>query len=494
MSINISSNAVRRSGLVIKVLCLNVVMAFVFCAISCASSSPEGISEIEKTSKAFAEIAKKTSPAVVFIKVEKTIKNRGVYGPFGPGNPFEQFNDDFLRHFFGDRFFGRRSPRSYKQVGLGSGFIISDDGYILTNNHVVGKADKIIVRLDDGREFKAKVIGTDPSSDVALIKIKDPEKLPFLPLGDSDALEVGEWVMAIGNPFGLSHTVTVGVVSAKGRSSVGIANYENFIQTDAAINPGNSGGPLINMEGQVVGINTAILSRSGGYMGIGFAIPINMVKIIKKQLLKKGEVTRGYLGVVIQDLTPDLRESFHLADTGGVLVADVSPDSPADKAGMKPGDVILAYNGKKVSDVGMLRNMVALTAPGTKVDITVMREGDRKELRVTIGNLKNATFSRTTQSNITKELGFTVQNLTKDLAQQFGYEKKSGVLITEVIPGTPAQLAGLKPGMLILEVNRHPVKNIVQFVKRASDAIKSKKILLRIQDGEYSRFVILDLD
>ncbi len=486
-------NSIKKSGRIMKLFCLHLVMVFVFCAISHASSKPEGVNELEKTSKAFAEIAKQTSPAVVFIKVEKTVKDAGGYGPFGPGNPFEQFNDDFLRHFFGDRFFGRRSPRTYKRVGLGSGFIISEDGYILTNNHVVGKADKIVVRLDDGREFKAKVVGTDPSSDVALIKIKDPGKLPFLSFGDSDSLEVGEWVMAIGNPFGLSHTVTVGVVSAKGRSSVGIANYENFIQTDAAINPGNSGGPLINMEGQVVGINTAILSRSGGYMGIGFAIPINMVKIIKKQLLKKGKVTRGYLGVVIQDLTSDLRDSFHLADTGGVLVADVTPDSPADKAGMKSGDVILVYNGKKVHDVGTLRNMVALTPPGTKVDVTVIRDGNRKNLRVTIGNLKDAAFASTTQSYITKKLGLTVQNLTEDLARQFGYEKKSGVLITEVIPGTPAQLANLRPGMLILEVNRHPVRNIVQFVKRARDAIRSKKVLLRIQDGEYSRFVILEL-
>ena len=266
------------------ILMLNFTVIFGFQYFAHASVENSDLTILERTSKAFTRIAKKVNPAVVFIQVEKTIKTGQGGSPFGFNDPFDLFNDDFFRRFFGHRF-PDRGPRAYKQMGLGSGFIISQDGYILTNNHVVGDADKITVRLNDGREFKAKTIGTDPNSDVALIKIDGSKNLPVLPLGDSDALEVGEWVMAIGNPFGLSHTLTVGVVSAKGRNSVGINDYEDFIQTDAAINPGNSGGPLINMKGEAIGINTAIYSKSGGYMGIGFAIPINMVKVIKKQLI-----------------------------------------------------------------------------------------------------------------------------------------------------------------------------------------------------------------
>jgi len=275
-------------------------------------------------------------------------------------------------------------PRKFQQRGQGSGFIISKDGYILINNHVVGDADLIKVKLSDGREFKAKVIGTDPQSDVAVIKI-DATNLPVLRLGDSDKLEVGEWVIAIGNPFGLSQTVTVGVVSAKGRSRIGINDYEDFIQTDAAINPGNSGGPLVNIHGEAVGMNTAIFSRSGGYMGIGFAIPINMAKAIKDQLLKKGKVTRGWLGVVIQDIDEELAKSFGLEKTEGVLIAEVSEGSPAEKAGLKQGDIILRLNGKKVDDLGELRNKIALTAPGTKVKLEVLRENKRRTIQVTIG-------------------------------------------------------------------------------------------------------------
>ncbi len=445
----------------------------------------ENIIILQKTSKAFSEIAKKAIPAVVFIKVEKKVKVET--------SPFDFFGQDpFFKHFFGPFFPFPRQPREFKQRGVGSGFIISRNGYILTNNHVVQGADKITVRLHDGREFKAKIIGTDPNTDVALIKI-NADNLPILPLGDSDKLEVGEWVMAIGNPFGLSYTLTVGVVSAKGRSNVGITDYEDFIQTDAAINPGNSGGPLINIRGEAVGINTAIFTKSGGYMGIGFAIPINMVKAIEKQLIEKGEVTRGYLGVMIQELTPDLRESFGLKENEGVLISDVIEGSPAEKAGLKRGDVVIEFNGKKVTDVSQFRNLVALTPPGTKSKIVVIRNGKRKEFEVILGNLKKATLIAASKSKILKKLGFSVQNLTKDLAEQFGYTKKKGVLISQVIPGSPAYQAGIEPGMLILEVNRIPVHNTKEFFKAVRKSQKSGKVLLLIYDGNYTRYVILSI-
>ena len=295
---------------------------------------------LNRSSKAFVNVVKKAKPAVVHIRVEKTTSSplRG------------QGGEDIFNHPFFDQFFGpqnRQRPdrpqrREHKQRGQGSGFIISKDGFILTNNHVIEDADVIKVSLSDDREFDARLIGSDPQSDVALLKIEDPENLPVIALGDSDALEVGEWVIAIGNPFGLSQTVTVGVVSAKGRSSVGINQYENFIQTDAAINPGNSGGPLINVHGEVVGINTALFSKTGGYMGIGFAIPINMARSIEDQLQKDGKVTRGWLGVVIQNVDKELAESFGLKEAGGILVSEVQKDSPASKAGIKQGDVIFA--------------------------------------------------------------------------------------------------------------------------------------------------------
>ncbi len=447
----------------------------------------EDVVLLKKVSKAFSEIAQKAMPAVVFIKVEKKIKVET--------SPFDFFfgEDPFFRHFFGPFFPFPRQPREYREKGLGSGFIISHNGYILTNNHVVRGADKIVVRLYDKREFKAKIVGTDPNTDIALLKI-DADDLPVLPLGDSDKLKVGEIVMAIGNPFGLSYTVTVGVVSAKGRSNVGITDYEDFIQTDAAINPGNSGGPLINIKGEVVGVNTAIFTKSGGYMGIGFAIPINMVKAIEKQLIEKGEVTRGYLGVMIQEMTPELKRSFGLKeDQGGVLISDVIEGSPAQKAGLKRGDVVIEFNGKKVTNVSEFRNMVALTPPGTKVTVVVIRKGKRKEFKVVLGNLKKATIILSSRTELLKKLGFSVQNLTRDLAEQFGYTNEKGVLISQVVPGSPAEQAGLEPGMLIMEVNRIPVRNTKQFFKALAKSKKTGKVLLLVYNGEYTRYVLLSL-
>ena len=446
---------------------------------------------MERTSKAFSRLAKRVIPTVVFIKVEQTVETGPGLAPFQFNNPFELYGDDFFERFFGQRYPHMQQPRKHKQMGQGSGFIISKDGYILTNHHVVGGADKITVKLKDGREFDAKIVGTDPKSDVAIIKIKKNVELPVLPLGDSDALDVGEWVMAIGNPFGLSHTMTVGVVSAKGRTSVGITDYEDFIQTDAAINPGNSGGPLVNIKGEVIGINSAIFSKSGGYMGIGFAIPINMVKSIKNQLIADGNVTRGYLGVMIQDLTDELLKSFDLENIEGVLIADVTDDSPADKGGIKRGDVVVEFNGKKVENTGQFRNMVALVPPKTKVKMKVIRDGRQKTLNVKIGKQDPDMMPGVTQTGVMKKLGFSVQNLTKELANQFGYNNLEGVLVSEVMRGSAAQFAGIKPGNLIMEVNRTSVSNTNDFLKEIKKA--KQNVLLLVRDGQYSRYVMLQL-
>ncbi|MBU0991176.1 MAG: DegQ family serine endoprotease [Proteobacteria bacterium] len=460
-----------------------------------ALNGNDDILSVKKTSQAFTRIAKTVMPTVVFVKVEYTIKVRrdGVPNPYN--NPFDLYGEEFL-----ERFFGLRPPHSMpkgdqKQIGQGSGFIISKDGYILTNHHVVGEADKITVVLQGGKEYDAKPIGTDPKSDVAIIKIEDAKDLPVLPLGDSDALEVGEWVMAIGNPFGLSHTMTVGIVSAKGRNAVGITDYEDFIQTDAAINPGNSGGPLINIDGEAIGINSAIFSRSGGYMGIGFAIPINMVKIIKDQLIDKGEVTRGYLGVVIQDLDADLIKSFGLAmETQGVLIADISEDSPAAKAGLKRGDVVLRFDSHDVVDVRQFRNLVGLTPPGKKVDLILIRNGKKQDFKLKMGSLNEEESKLASESDILNKLGINVQELTPDIARQFGYDKLEGALITEVESESPAQAAGIRPGMLILEVNRNSVKNTNELVKELENSRKTGKALFLLRDNKYSRYVMLHIE
>lgn len=481
------------------VFLIPIVIAIMIAAPFTAQADDHGVESLRQTSKAFASVAKEASPAVVFIQVEKNIAGSPVQfmSPFGDENPF---GNNFFRHFFGTpipgqpgRFHQNHRQQEQRVVGQGSGFIISKDGYILTNNHVVGDSDKVTVKLMDGREFTAKTIGTDPHSDVAVIKI-DAEDLPILPLGDSDAIEVGEWVVAIGNPFGLSHTLTVGVVSAKGRSSIGLADYENFIQTDAAINPGNSGGPLLNLDGKVVGMNTAIFSHNGGYMGIGFAIPINMAKAIEEQLVKNGSVTRGYLGIVIQNLTPELAKSFGLKDQKGILVAQVSEDSPAEKAGLKKGDVVVAFSGKPVEKVGPFRNQVALLAPGTKEKIEIIRNGDRKTITLTIGKLPEDKAADIGSPRSMEKLGLMVQNLTPELAHQFGIEDQKGVVVTQVFQGSLAELAGINPGAIIQEVNREPVSNVKEFEKAVSKAPKEGGLLLLIKEGQYSRYVALSFN
>ena len=405
---------------------------------------------------------------------------------------FQQFKDFFGDDFY-DRFFKPRFPEGdYKIQGLGSGIIIdSEKGYIITNNHVVEDADELKINLGDKREFDGKVVGTDPQTDIAVVKI-DGKNLPSAKLGDSDTIRAGQWAIAIGNPFGLSQTVSIGVISATGRANVGVAAYEDMIQTDAAINPGNSGGPLVNIKGEIIGINTAIFTRSGGYQGIGFAIPINMVKIIMKDLVEKGKVVRGWLGVVIQDIDPALAKSFNVTVTEGVLVSDVQDNSPAKEAGFERGDIVIEYDGKSIRDVNHLRNTVAQTEINKKIKVKVLRDGKEKELTVKIGEQPSDLFAAGPGAAPSgKDLGMTVQNLTKELAKSLGVEEESGVIVTEVQPGSPAAMSEIREGDFIKEVNRKKINNVTEFKKALNEADKEKGVLMLIKRGEFSRYVII---
>lgn len=462
-----------------------------------SAKTDNGLTALREMSRAFTTAANKAIPAVVFVNVEKTIEIGSPYGqrpPFGfdDSHGFFDFDEDFLEHFFGYRRPRQRAPRTRKYKGQGSGFIISEDGYILTNNHVIGEVDKITVTLHDGRKLEAEVIGTDPKSDVAVIKV-DAKNLPVIELGDSDALEIGEWVIAVGNPFGLEATVTVGVVSAKGRGGVGIADYEDFIQTDAAINPGNSGGPLLNLEGKAVGLNTAIFSRSGGYMGIGFAIPINMAKAIKNQLVESGKVTRGYLGIRMEDVKPELAEYFELKLNQGVSVLQVFSDSPADEAGLKAGDIILEMDEKKIESSQQFKNTVAMIKPGTKVTLLVYRDGEELKKKVKIGSLSDSAFAMDV-SEIGKQLGLGVQELTEELARGFGYEPKEGVIVSQVTDGGIAARAGIRSGMLIAGVNRRNVNTVAEFNEALEETAKTRKALMLIKFKNFAQYVVLTLD
>lgn len=443
--------------------------------------------------KGFTDVVKMAKPAVVHIRVEKNVSQGGSHYD---QQQDELFNNPFFERFFGPQF--RQNPntpnRERKQQGQGSGFIISKDGYILTNNHVVEGADKISVMLSDERKYTAELIGSDPQSDVALIKIQDGGKLPILKLGDSEALEDGEWVIAIGNPFGLSQTVTVGVVSATGRSSVGINEYENFIQTDAAINPGNSGGPLLNIKGEVIGINSALFSRTGGYMGIGFAIPINMVKTIQNQLQNEGKVTRGWLGVVIQNVDENLARSFGLDKAEGILVSEVQTGSPAEDAGVRQGDVILKLNGTTLVDVADLRNRVALLPPDSVAKLDIIRSGTQKTIDVTIGERPGDPRQLGKKDNgksSLEQFGLAFQDLTPELAERLGYQEKEGVIVSQVDQGSPASSAGMRPGQLVEEVNKQLVKNVKELKQAIAKSDDKNRILLRVRSGNFSQYVVL---
>ena len=431
----------------------------------------------------FVPIVKAVTPTVVNISTTRVVHGGSGPGGGGGGEQMAPFMDDpFFRQFFGDEFFRRfQAPRDRKESSLGSGVIVSPEGYIVTNNHVISKADEIKVLLNDKREFVGKVVGTDPKTDIAVVKI-DAKDLPALPWGDSDKLEVGEFILAIGNPFALNSTVTMGIVSAVGRANVGIADYEDFIQTDAAINPGNSGGALVNTRGELVGMNTAIFARSGGYMGIGFAVPANMAHQVMDSLIKNGKVTRGWLGVSIQEVNQDLAKQFGLNETKGALVSEVIADSPAAAAGIKSGDVIVSYDGKSVDSPAILRNMVAQTPVGKTAKVEVLRENKRQSFNIKIAEqpkeiaqagVEGETQGESEHAGDKSALtGVEVRNLTPDIARQLGLPAATkGVVVTGVSPDSSAASAGVEPGDVILEVNRQPVRSVAD-LKRITGKLK----------------------
>jgi serine protease Do len=427
----------------------------------------------------FSDLVKKVSPSVVNITVVKLVKSAEMGTmPFGPGDPF---NDYF------DRYFGGQMPKEYKQKGLGTGFIIDQDGYILTNNHVVEQADELSVKLADGTEYKAKAIGRDPKTDLALIKIEPKAALAPLTLGDSDQLAVGDWVVAIGNPFGLGNTVTAGIVSAKFRN-IGAGPYDNFIQTDASINPGNSGGPLLDVSGQVVGINSAIFSQSGGSVGIGFAIPVNMAKQLLPQL-KKGKVIRGWLGVIIQQVTPELKNKLGLEEAKGALVSDVSADGPAAKGGIKRGDVIVAFDGKEINDSKELPYIVASTPIGKAVTLELVRNKEKKSLQVTVAELKEAELAKS--ENVSTHLGLSVQEVTPELANQLGLSDTKGIVVLRVEPGSPAEEAGFSPGDIILEVDQVPVTTLGEYKNQTGKSKIGEAILFLVKREDITTYLTI---
>jgi len=416
-------------------------------------------SEVRLIPESFSALAEMASPAVVNIRTVRTEKTGNVFRQFHK-SPFGE--DDQMEDFF-NKFFNQNQPKEFKQRSLGSGFIIDKEGYIVTNNHVVENADKIKVILKNEKEFEAETVGRDPNTDLALIKIKPGYDLPVLKIGDSDALKVGQWVLAIGSPFGLEHTVTAGIVSAKGRV-IGSGPYDDFIQTDASINPGNSGGPLINMSGEVIGINTIIIA---GGQGIGFAIPINLVKGIVEQLKKHGDVTRGWLGVTIQDLPADLAEYIGIKDGKGVLVSDVIAGDPADKAGIRPKDIIIEINGQKIESSRTLLKMVADIGVGEVAKIKVLRDGKEKTFHVEVAKRMDEKIASTRDSmkGPADETGIRVANLTPEIAKRFGIIEKEGVIVAEVDSGGEGAEAGIAPGDIIKEVNHQAVKSVKDYTE-----------------------------
>ena len=401
-----------------------------------------GATRAERRPGSFADLVERLKPTVVNIQVTIVRKS----APFGMRSPFGRRNDPFEEFF--RRFFGDQPPREFRNRAIGSGFIISPDGYLVTNNHVVRNATAIKVKLDSGEEFTAKLIGRDPKTDLALLKIEPKKALPFTKFGDSDALRVGDWVVAIGNPFGLSHTVTAGIVSAKGRV-IGQGPYDDFIQTDASINQGNSGGPLFNTRGVVVGINTAISSRGAG---IGFAIPANMAKKLIDQLRETGSVVRGFLGVRIQNLNPQLAKRFGVAKAEGALVSHVNQDSPASRAGIKRGDVIIEFDGKRIRTTGDLVRRVGNTSVGKSVEMRVLRDGREVTLAVKVGELSEERAAPTTGAS-SQKLGVEIRPVPPDRAKALGLPAGQGLLVAGVDPDSPAARGGIRPGDIILEVN-----------------------------------------
>ena len=435
----------------------------------------------------FAELAEQLSPTVVNVKVTKVMQT-GFQGPEMHGTPFgDQFGNFF------ERFFEQlpQTPRTHPSQGAGSGVIISEDGYILSNNHVVEGATEVSVTLANQQEYPAEVVGLDPKTDLAVLQIKAPKDLPKATLGNSENLKVGDWVVAIGNPFGLNHTVTSGIVSAKGRV-IGAGPYDDFIQTDASINPGNSGGPLFNMKGEVVGINTAIIPQG---QGIGFAIPVNTAKPLIPQLVEHGEVTRGYLGVNIQTITPELAKALEVAEQNGALVADVIADSPAQKAGIERGDIIINYNGQEIKDSHDLPVKVAATPVGEEVELTVLRDGKEKQLLLSVGELAaDDSFHGKPDSASKGKWGLQLHDLDENVAKQLRLDVQEGVAIVGVEPGSAASEAGLRKGDVIIEVNRHAVDSVSAVKKQLGDAQDKDKLLLLVQRENNKFYVPLEME
>ena len=432
-------------------------------------------------------LVKRLTPSVVNISTTNTTK----FGTAPHRSPFGERGDDPFEEFF-NRFFGELPQREFKRKGLGSGFILSEDGYIITNNHVVEKADDIKVILEDGESYKANIIGKDPKTDLALLKIEPKHKLNAVTVGRSNTLEIGDWVVAVGNPFGLGHTVTTGIVSAKGRS-LGLGAYDDFIQTDAAINPGNSGGPLFNLNGEVVGVNTAIIA---GGQGIGFAIPVDMTRNVVEQLQNKGKVVRGWLGVLVQQITPEIAESLNLSQPEGALVSDVTPGGPADKAGIKRGDVIVAFDGNKIEDMPDLPKTVATNEPGTKSKLTFIRNGKEKTVDLTLGELPEevAVSTSVTNNNVERNLGLIVQEINPQIQRRFRLEESKGVIITNVNPGSIGHEAGLMAGDIILEINKQHIENLDAYRKSVDSLKEGQTALLLVQRARNTIYVALKIE
>lgn len=423
--------------------------------------------EVQITNETVTKLVERLKPAVVNISVTQLVKAempQGFNMPPGSEDPFKEF---------WKRFFGNQEPKEFKRKGLGSGFVINKEGYIVTNTHVVQKAKDITVILFNKEQYPAKVVGTDPKTDIALIKVEARGELAVIPLGDSDKLRQGESVIAIGNPFGLSETVTAGIVSAKGRV-IGAGPYDDFIQTDASINPGNSGGPLINYYGEVVGINTAIVSSG---QGIGFAVPINMVKEVLFQLKEKGKVVRGWLGVSIQEVTAELAKSFGLKEEKGALVSDVVPGGPAEKSGLKRGDVIIEFNGKTIKEYNELPRMVASISPGEKASLKILRDGKELEISAIVGELKEEEAAKPVEE-VQKQIGISLQPVTPEIAMELGMKKSEGVIVTDVDANSIASEAGIQRGDVILEVDRRQVNTVKEFTGAMQKAGKSMLLLI----------------
>ena len=444
-------------------------------------------------SDAFEQAANRVSPSVVPIYAEQVVQAQGQMN--FPDDPFKDFfGQDFFRRFFE----APSQPQKQTVRSLGSGVIVSKDGHILTNNHVVQGASKLTVVLGDKKSYDAKILGTDPQSDVAVIKV-NANNLPAATLGDSDNVQVGQWVIAVGNPFELMHTVTHGIISAKGRSSVGLATYEDFIQTDAPINPGNSGGALADLDGNVIAINTAISTPTGGNVGLGFAIPINMARRIMDELLSKGKVVRGYLGLMPQDIDDSLAKALKLENTKGALISQVTPGGPADKAGIKVGDVVVDFNGNKIEGSNALRNAVAQTPPGTEAKIGLLRNGRRLEVTARLAERPKEASEKPAPSGApeaqpSRKLGLSVQTLTPDIAQQLGLDDDKGVVVADVAAGSPGDDAGLQRGDLIKEVNRLPVRTAEEFEKAIQNLKKGDSAALLVRRGSESFFLAIKIE